>query len=202
MKFIIYILLSISNILMASNIDCNLHISVIKSSNSQIKINITHDKNCTILIEDLNKTIIINSIDNNITTNQVEKKLSLEESIVKLAKDKIGIKYKSGGANPKSGFDCSGFVYYIFKENNISIPRTSKMQSKSGETLGRDEIKVGDILSFDTSNAGHINHSGIYIGNGEFIHSSSGKAKSVTVSKLDKGFYKDKFKWGVRVKSD
>jgi cell wall-associated NlpC family hydrolase len=74
------------------------------------------------------------------------------------------------------------------------------MQSKSGETLSRDEIKIGDILSFDTTLKGHINHSGIYIGNGEFIHSSSGKAKGVTVSKLDKGFYKDKFRWGVRVK--
>jgi len=194
-------LISFSIYLFSSNIDCNLHISVLKPSNSQIKINITHDKNCTILIEDLNRTIIINSVDNN-NTKLLEEKLSVEESIVKLAKGKIGIKYTSGGANPKSGFDCSGFVYYIFKENNISIPRTSKMQSKSGETLGRDEIKVGDILSFDTTNVGHINHSGIYIGNGEFIHASSGRAKSVTVSKLDKGFYKDKFKWGVRVKSD
>ena len=195
---ILYII-AISNLLLASNIDCNLHLSILKPTNSQIKIIISHDKNCTVMIEDANRTITINSDVNESIPNDNNKTLSLEESIVKLAKSNIGVKYRSGGADPKSGFDCSGFVYYIFKENNISIPRTSKMQSKSGETLGRDEIKIGDILSFDTTNAGHINHSGIYIGDGEFIHSSSGRAKSVTVSKLDMGFYKDKFRWGVRI---
>jgi cell wall-associated NlpC family hydrolase len=180
-------------------LDCNLHISVIKPSDSQIKIVITHDENCTISIEDANRTIIVNS-DINRTESVIEKvELTREESIVELSKSKLGIPYKRAGSTI-DGFDCSGFVYYIFKEHNISIPRTSKMQSKSGETLSRDEIKIGDILSFDTTLKGHINHSGIYIGDGEFIHSSSGKAKSVTVSKLDKGFYKDKFRWGVRVK--
>jgi cell wall-associated NlpC family hydrolase len=197
---ILYII-AISNLLLASNIDCNLHLSVLKPTNSQIKIIISHDKNCTVTIEDTNRTITINS-DVNESIEDKDKTLSLEESIINLAKSNIGVKYRTGGANPKSGFDCSGFVYYIFKENNISIPRTSKMQSKAGETLGRDEIKVGDILSFDTTNAGHINHSGVYLGNGKFIHASSGRAKSVTVSKLDKGFYKDKFRWGVRVKSN
>jgi len=180
-------------------LDCNLHISVIKPSDSQIKIVITHDENCTISIEDANRTIIVNS-DTNRTESVIEKvELTREESIVELAKSKLGIPYRRAGSTI-DGFDCSGFVYYIFKEHNISIPRTSRMQSKSGETLSRDEIKIGDILSFDTTLKGHINHSGIYIGDGEFIHSSSGKAKGVTVSKLDKGFYKDKFRWGVRVK--
>jgi len=192
--------ISLSSIVFAlESIDCNLHISIIKPSNSQIKLIISHDKNCTISIEDENRTIIINS-DTNQTTPKI-KKLTIEESIIKLAKSKIGIPYKRAGQDLK-GFDCSGFVYYIFKENNITIPRTSKMQSKAGETLSLSEIKKGDILSFDTTDKGHINHSGIYLGDGTFIHSSSGKAKGVTISKLNSGFYKDKFKWGVRVKKD
>ena len=192
--------ISLSSIVFAlESIDCNLHISIIKPSNSQIKLIISHDKNCTISIEDENRTIIINS-DTNQTTPKI-KKLTIEESIIKLAKSKIGIPYKRAGQDLK-GFDCSGFVYYIFKENNITIPRTSKMQSKAGETLSLSEIKKGDILSFDTTDKGHINHSGIYLGDGTFIHSSSGKAKGVTISKLNSGFYKDKFKWGVRVTKD
>jgi len=194
------ILISLSSIVFASkSIDCNLHILVTQPSSSQIKLIISHDKNCTISIEDANRTIIINS-DTNQSTPKI-KKLTVEESIAKLAKSKIGIPYKIAGQTPK-GFDCSGFVYYIFKENNISIPRTSKMQSKAGETLSLSEIKKGDILSFDTTKRGHINHSGIYLGDGTFIHSSSGKSRGVTISNLKSGFYKDKFQWGVRVKKD
>ena len=95
-------------------------------------------------------------------------------------------------------FDCSGFVYYLFKNNNISIPRSSRAQSKSGKKLTRKELKKGDILFFDTAHRKHVNHSGVYLGDGKFIHSSSGKAYGVTISDLDKGFYPDKFRWGVR----
>ena len=63
-------------------------------------------------------------------------------------------------------------------------------------------MQVGDIVVFDTMHRGHINHSGIYIGDGKFIHATSGKAFRVTTSKLDSGFYKDKFRWGVRVRTN
>jgi len=71
-------------------------------------------------------------------------------------------------------------------------------QSETGEKLTRDQIQKGDILFFDTHARGHINHSGIYLGDGKFIHSSSGKAYAVTISTFDKGFYLDKFRWGIR----
>jgi len=77
-------------------------------------------------------------------------------------------------------------------------PRTSRTQSESGEKIDRGSLKPGDILFFDTHERGHVNHSGIYLGEGKFIHSSSGKAYGVTISNLDTGFYKDKFRWGVR----
>ena len=119
------------------------------------------------------------------------------EKIIILAKSKMGDSYEASKAGPDH-FDCSGFVYYVFKENGIKIPRTSILQSQSGTKLSREEIKRGDILSFDTHDRKHINHSGIYLGDGKFIHSSSGKAYGVTISDLDNGFYKDKFRWGVR----
>jgi len=129
------------------------------------------------------------SLDNSIKSNNI---------IVNSAKKYIGRPYKYGATGPNS-FDCSGFTYAIYKEVGLSIPRTSLSQSKiSGKKLSIDELKEGDLLSFDTSLKGHVNHSGIYIGNHKFIHASSGRAKSVTVSDLD-GWYKDKFRWGKRV---
>ena len=129
---------------------------------------------------------------------------STREYVIILAKSKIGSPYeyrKSG----EDSFDCSGFVYYIYKKKlGIDIPRTSKAQSemKQEKIYDKKQLKKGDILFFDTSDKGRVNHSGIYLGNMKFIHASSGKAYSVTISPLDKGFYKDRFKWGIRVLND
>jgi cell wall-associated NlpC family hydrolase len=117
------------------------------------------------------------------------------DTLISLAKSKIGSPYIYAKAGPNS-FDCSGFVYYIFNENNIQVPRTSLAQSKIGSKINRDKIKRGDLVFFDTSLKGQVNHSGIYLGDGKFIHASSGKANGVTISDID-GWYKDKFKWGI-----
>ncbi len=119
-------------------------------------------------------------------------------SIIDIAKSKMGSPYRYGKSGPDS-FDCSGFVYYVFKTAKRAIPRSSLQQSLVGKKLKREELQVGDIVVFDTANRGHVNHSGIYIGDGMFIHATSGKAFRVTTSQLDSGFYKDKFRWGVRV---
>jgi len=119
-------------------------------------------------------------------------------SLITLAKSKIGSTYESTKAGPDT-FDCSGFVYYVFGQNGIEIPRSSIDQAEiEGEKLTKDELKLGDLVFFDTSQKGHVNHSGIYLGNGEFIHASSGKAYGVTISNLISGWYKDKFLWGKR----
>ncbi|HFD13951.1 MAG TPA: NlpC/P60 family protein [Epsilonproteobacteria bacterium] len=135
---------------------------------------------------------VIQTKDSNVTVSKDK-----AETLLNLAKSKLGDRYKFAATGPNH-FDCSGFVYYVFKENGIQIPRASLEQSKAGEKLERNALKKGDILFFDTSKKGHVNHSGIYLGEGMFIHSSSGKAYGVTISKLDKGFYKDNFRWGIR----
>jgi cell wall-associated NlpC family hydrolase len=131
----------------------------------------------------------IKEVDLHINTNS-------SDDLILLAKSKIGSPYVYAKAGPKS-FDCSGFVYYIFNENKILVPRTSIEQSKIGPKINRENIKRGDLVFFDTSLKGHVNHSGVYLGEGEFIHASSGKANGVTISNID-GWYKDKFKWGIR----
>ncbi len=126
--------------------------------------------------------------------------LQLSEKTLKIAKSKIGSKYRYAAAGENS-FDCSGFVYWVYsKKLGIKIPRTSIDQSKIGKRLSKKALKKGDLVFFDTSGKGHVNHSGIYIGGGRFIHASSGKAHSVTISDINKGFYKDKFLWGISQK--
>jgi len=127
-----------------------------------------------------------------------ESSTNSNDALISLAKSKLGSPYVYAKTGPNS-FDCSGFVYYVFNKNNIQVPRTSIAQSKIGRKITRDKIKRGDLVFFDTSLKGHVNHSGIYLGNGKFIHASSGRANSVTISNID-GWYKDKFKWGINRK--
>jgi len=176
------IILLLTAILFSDNpTDCQLEVKILYPSANKIKIVVTHESHCSLEIEDLNHSITAQR---------------LSKDIILLAKSKLGSPYKFAQKGPDS-FDCSGFVYYIYQENNISIPRTSFNQAQTTHKLTREEIQEGDILAFDTSNKGHVNHTGIYLGKGEFIHASSGKAHSVTLSKLNTGFYKDKFKWGI-----
>ena len=125
---------------------------------------------------------------------------SKNPTILSVAKSKLGSPYSYGKAGEYS-FDCSGFVYYVYKKNGYHIPRTSKAQSQMSQKkiFSKRALKPGDILFFDTSDRGYVNHSGIYLGEMKFIHASSGKAHSVTISRLDRGFYKDRFLWGIRV---
>jgi len=121
--------------------------------------------------------------------------------IVIEAQKHLGKPYQYGAIGPKN-FDCSGFVYAVHKNSGIAIPRTSLDQSQiRGYRLSKTELRVGDMVFFDTSLKGHVNHSGIYLGNSKFIHASSGKAFSVTISDLN-GWYKDKFKWGKHINAN
>jgi len=182
---------------------CEIEIQHVKNGAETYTLILKHNAECEMLMDHNRSHISLVSkmADANISEVKADENSSTSndrvEKIIALAKSKLGDSYEPAKAGPDH-FDCSGFVYYVFKENGIKIPRTSLQQSKSAEKLSREEIKRGDILSFDTHDRKHINHSGIYLGEGKFIHSSSGKAYGVTISDLDKGFYRDKFRWGVR----
>lgn len=101
--------------------------------------------------------------------------------VISLAKSLLGKPYVWGAQGPSS-FDCSGFTYYVFKNAaNVTIPRVSKDQSKYGTYVSKSNLKVGDLIFFDTSgsNDGNVSHVGIYLGNNEFIHASSSKGEVV-----------------------
>ena len=180
--------------------ECEVYIEKVENNTTQFTLILNHDENCEVIMDEHTSKIVLVSktIDENLSeVLPVDANDSAIHQLISLAKSKLGDRYVTAATGPNH-FDCSGFVYYVFKENGMMIPRTSLLQSKSGKKITRELLQEGDILSFDTHERGHVNHSGIYLGNGKFIHSSSGKAYGVTISELDNGFYKDKFRWGVR----
>jgi hypothetical protein len=102
----------------------------------------------------------------------------------------LGIPYLWGGTTPL-GFDCSGFVQLVYKMNGVSIPRDAGMQYMVGGPLDYTEISVADLVFFSNESSG-VTHVGIYIGNGEFLH-SSGRAGGVTINRLNEPFFRSIF---------
>lgn len=111
---------------------------------------------------------------------------SIGEQIVALAEQFLGTPYVWAGSSP-SGFDCSGFVSYVFKNFGYTVNRTAASMYTNGVAVDKSELQIGDAVFFASSSES-IGHVGIYIGDGEFIHSSSG-CGYVTISGLDESYY-------------
>lgn len=96
--------------------------------------------------------------------------------VVKIACSQMGKKYCPGGASPRKGFDCSGLVWWSYKQRGVNVPRITTDQAKAGKKVSRKQAKPGDIMVFKVSRSPRGLHTGIYAGNGKFVHSpSSGK---------------------------
>lgn len=109
------------------------------------------------------------------------------ERLVTEGKKYLGVPYVYGGTSP-NGFDCSGFVYYVYKQCGYSITRTATAQNGDGYYVSRSELQPGDIIIFYNSAKTAIGHAGIYVGDGQFIHASSGSGK-VVISSLSSTYY-------------
>ncbi|MBQ7959749.1 MAG: C40 family peptidase [Clostridia bacterium] len=90
------------------------------------------------------------------------------QSVVELAKKYLGVPYVYGGSSP-SGFDCSGFVYYIYKQMGVTLNRVAHDQMANGTPVAKENLLPGDIVCFSRGN-GYVHHVGIYAGNGMMIH--------------------------------
>ena len=125
---------------------------------------------------------------------------SKADSIIAFAKSHLGTTYNYGSKSPKTGFDCSGFCYYVFTNNNVDVPRTSRSYGKIGYEVPLESAQKGDVLLFrgtDPSSTS-IGHIGIVISElGEplhFIHSSSSKKHyGVTITDYHNSGYPKRF---------
>lgn len=117
--------------------------------------------------------------------------------LVKVAQGFIGAPYRLGGSTVR-GIDCSGFVKKIYDIFNVMLPRTAREQSGVGQYVSRNELEEGDLVFFHTRRA--IGHVGIYIGNGQFVHASSGRDRMVRVSSLNEPYYSTHYVKAVRLK--
>lgn len=129
---------------------------------------------------------------------------SSTSGVVSIAKQYLGTRYSYGGASP-SGFDCSGFTMYCFQQMGVSLPHsaTSQWQSGAGQKItSTSGLQSGDLVFFcdpSRSNGKACSHAGIYIGGGQFIHSSSSKSGGVIISDLTSGYYNTYFVGGMRI---
>ena len=110
---------------------------------------------------------------------------TLASKIIATGKHYIGVPYVWGGTTP-SGFDCSGYVQYVFRAHGVKLPRTSREQYKVGYQISISNLQPGDLVFFNTSGSG-ASHVGIYIGNGEFLQ--SGTSRGVSIASLNNSYW-------------
>ena len=139
------------------------------------------------------------------TTNTASQKATTEtttvpssgngSSIVATAKKYLGYNYTYGGSSPSTGFDCSGFTSYVFKQHGISLNRTAAGQYSNGVAVSRANLQPGDLVMFGKSG---INHVAIYIGGGKIIHAST-PSTGVRIDSLSTGYYNNNYVGARRV---
>ena len=113
----------------------------------------------------------------------------------------LGVPYKRGGISEEKGFDCSGFVRYMFEKSvGLVLPRRAEDQAKVTEEINRSELKPGDLVFFNTMKR-TFSHVVIYVGDGKFIHAPR-PGKSVRVDDMREAYWQKRFNGARRVQSD
>lgn len=126
---------------------------------------------------------------------------SLGMRVVSAASRYMGTPYRWGGTSPHTGFDCSGFVQFVFREAlNIKLPRLPVQMSRLGERIPREALESGDLVFFNTR-GGPFTHVGIYLNDAQFIHAPMPGTR-VTVSRMDSVYYRHRFTYAVRIRNE
>ncbi len=128
--------------------------------------------------------------------NPTENTISQRDSIVNYGMELLGTPYIEAGSD-KNGFDCSGFIYYVFKHFKIDVPRSSPQYENFGKEVPIENVKKGDVLVFLSPTSDVIGHLGIVTSpkgmESEFIHSTSGRQMKVVITSLKVEGYKRRF---------
>lgn len=135
--------------------------------------------------------VVLATVEQNVSTDTVAEASAASEprSLLMALADKLrNIRYRRGGSDPATGFDCSGFVRYVFRHGvGVDLPANSASQFRTGQSVDRHAMRSGDLVFFRTAGK-RISHVGIYVDNGRFIHSPS-TGKVVRVDRLDQGYW-------------
>jgi len=138
------------------------------------------------------------------TVTLPHKDSSTSERVVAFAKTLLGTPYQFGCTEPATGFDCSGFINYVFNHFNIEVPRSSVDFTNVGVPVPADSARPGDLILFTGTNSSirTVGHIGLVVANDtsgiSFIHSSSGKEEAVIITPL-KGRYVERFVKVIRI---
>ena len=103
------------------------------------------------------------------------------QEVAEFAQQYVGYNYVWGGKSPETGFDCSGLVYYVYQQFGYELNRTAADQARNGSHVEADALEPGDVLCFYKGST--IGHSGIYIGDGNYVHAQD-SATGVVISPL------------------
>ena len=150
-----------------------------------------HIVNDPVLEDSINRTQISTAEIIHINTGKTQ-----AAELIGFAKTLIGIPYVYGSTDPKTGFDCSGFITYVFKHFNIEVPRSSIDFTDVGKTVTVENAKQGDFILFTGTNPmeTYIGHMGLVVANDDnglqFIHATSGKAMAVTITQFNEQYKK------------
>ena len=116
--------------------------------------------------------------------------------VVALARQSLGKPYLFGGTTP-AGFDCSGFIYYVFTRAGRTMPRDIWSQYEAGSHVTREQLQAGDLVFFQDTYMEGLSHNGIYVGNGEFINAVN-EDSGVAMSKLSSPYWAERWYGGTR----
>ncbi|GAB1595349.1 hypothetical protein PAGU2638_10280 [Lysobacter sp. PAGU 2638] len=140
------------------------------------------------LASDINRLIVPGARSSNATAAPVTGRA---QSVLARAFALLGTPYRWGGTST-DGFDCSGLVGYVFRNAlGVELPRVARDMAQTGTQIERSQLTAGDLVFFSTHSSG-VDHVGIYIGNGKFLHAPR-TGRDVTVSELDTGYWNGKF---------
>lgn len=133
-------------------------------------------------------------------TNSTSSWSNSAQEIILHALSQTGVKYKYGGINPESGFDCSGFVRYVFQQAaNLTLPHGARAISQVGQNVAQSELQPGDLVFFNTLKS-VTSHVGIYVGNNRFIHSPSA-GSSISVTDMNDAYWSKRYTGARRIEA-
>lgn len=143
--------------------------------------------------EEIDNTTVSQEINNSINESLVNQSNNNNNKVVDYAKQYLGYPYVVGGKTPTSGFDCSGFTRYIFKNFGYNLGSTAASQTGIGVEVTRNDLQEGDLILFYNEEKTSIGHTGIYLGNGDFIHAANPQRGVVIDNINSNSYYNERF---------